>query len=423
MYSFDNPAAFHLMIKPHGPVCNLDCTYCYYTEKKKLYPDTHEFRMTDELLENFIRQYIESQDVPTVTFGWQGGEPTLMGIRFFKKAIDLQNKYGNGKNIDNTLQTNGILLNDDWCKFLHDHHFLVGISIDGPREIHNKYRVNKAGRPSYEEALRAIELLKKHQVEFNTLTVVGRHNVRFPLEVYHYLKAVDSKYVQFLPVVERIDRSAEDSELTLVGPENNTNASVTQWSVNPEDYGEFLITIFDEWVRNDVGKIFIQIFDAALANWIEESPGICVFDETCGNAMVLEHNGDLYSCDHYVYPKYLLGNIRNTSLRELARSDRQKEFGQNKLLNLPSYCIECDYRFACHGECPKHRFDISPDGEPGLNYLCKAYKMFFSYVHPYMQYMGDELAEKRPPSNIMEVARKYRTHQQMEKEKSDSKKE
>jgi uncharacterized protein len=405
------------MIKPHGAVCNLDCTYCYYTEKKKLYPGAQDFKMSDELLEDFIRQFIESQDVPNITFGWQGGEPTLMGIDFFKKAIALQNRYRSGKSIENTFQTNGILLDADWCRFLHDNHFLVGISIDGPEEIHNRYRLNRSGKPSFEEAMKAIELMKKYQVEFNTLTVVGRHNSGFPLEVYNFLKDTGSKFMQFLPVVERIDNNAGDSELKLVGPESRINTFITEWSVDPEDYGKFLIDIFDEWVRNDVGRIFIQIFDATLANWVGESPGICVFNETCGNAMVLEHNGDLYSCDHYVYSKYLLGNIREKSLGEMARSSVQYLFGQNKLIKLPAYCMQCDYRFACHGECPKHRFELSADGEPGLNYLCKAYKMFFSYVHPYMQFMADELAGKRPPSNIMKAARQKKTYYQLEKER------
>ncbi|MBN1396523.1 MAG: anaerobic sulfatase-maturation protein [Bacteroidetes bacterium] len=415
MYSRKNPTDFHLIIKPHGPICNLDCTYCYYTEKKKLYPGVHDFIISDELLEDFIRQYIESQDAPTVTFGWQGGEPALLGIDFFKKVVNLQNKYRNGKNIENTFQSNGILLNTDWCKFFHNNNFLVGISIDGPMEIHNKYRIDRTGKTYFDDVMKTIEQLKNHQVEFNTLTVVGRHNAGFPLEVYSFLKTIGSRYMQFMPLVERINHSAKDKELCLVTPECKTNTSVTECSVNPENYGKFLITIFDEWVRNDVGRIFVQLFDTTLANWAGESPGLCVFDKTCGSAMVLEHNGDLYSCDHYVYPEYRLGNIKYTHLKDMARSDRQMKFGQNKLLTLPSYCTRCEYLFACHGGCPKHRFEISPDGEPGLNCLCSAYKTFFSYIHPYMQFMSDELAKKQPPANVMETARKYKTYREAEK--------
>ncbi len=407
MVFFKYPTAFHLMIKPHGPVCNLNCTYCYYLEKKKLYPDAKDFTMNYIVLEDFIRQYIESQDVPVVTFGWQGGEPSLPGIDFFKKAVHLQNKYNNGKRIENTFQSNGILLNADWCRFFHDHHFLVGISIDGPEKMHNEYRIYKSGKPSFQGVMKAIELLKEFHVEFNTLTVIGQHNDRFPLEVYHFLKEIGSKFIQFLPAVERIDCSAMENELELVLPDYNKNASVCEWSVNPENYGNFLTTIFDEWVRNDVGKIYIQLFDATLANWVGQSPGLCVLNETCGDAMVLEHNGDVYSCDHYVYPKYLVGNIRQTSIRDMAQSAKQFNFGQRKRLNLPAYCMRCEYLFACHGECPKHRFDISPDGEHGLSYLCKAYKMFFSHVHPYMQFMRDELAAKRPPANVMNWAGKH----------------
>lgn len=396
------------MAKPHGPVCNLDCTYCYYLEKKKLYPDAGNFRMSDELLESFTRQYIESQDITEVTFTWQGGEPTLMGIDFFRKAVEFQKKYGNGKKIENAFQTNGTLINEDWCRFLKENNFLVGISVDGPREIHDCYRKNMAGRASFDEVIRAIQLFRKHRVEFNTLTTVHSGNSNKPLEVYNFLKSEGSGFIQFIPIVERKWQSAGANDLTLAGPEINTEVSVTDWSVKPDDYGKFLITIFDEWVRNDVGKIFVQLFDVTLANWVGEAAGLCVFSETCGNAMVLEHNGDLYSCDHFVYPHHKLGNIFETTLRAMAQSVQQFTFGNDKLLRLPAYCIDCEYRFACHGECPKHRFEFTPDGQRGLNYLCGAYKMFFSYVHPYMQYMGDELAARRPPANVMTWAGRFR---------------
>lgn len=409
MLSTCYPAAFHLMAKPNGPVCNLNCTYCYYLEKKKLYPASVSYRMDEALLESFTKQYIESQDIPEIAFTWQGGEPVLMGIDYFRKAVSLQKKYANGKKIENAFQTNGTLINEEWCRFFHDHNFLVGISVDGPREIHDAHRVNNAGKASFDDVLKAIGLFLKHRVEFNILTVVHNDNSRKPMDVYNFLRDAGSGYIQFIPIVERVRHTAGESDLNLAGPESD-DASVSEWSVKPEDYGEFLITIFDEWVRKDVGKVFVQLFDVTLANWVGQPPALCVFSETCGNAMVLEHNGDMYSCDHFVYPNHKLGNIHNTTIRSLARSNQQLTFGNNKLLKLPAYCIDCEYRFACHGECPKHRFEFSPDGERGLNYLCKAYKLFFSYVHPYMQYMGDELAEKRPPANVMQWARGYKKH-------------
>jgi uncharacterized protein len=404
--------AFHVMAKPHGPVCNLNCTYCYYLEKKKLYPGTTNFSMNDDLLELYTRQYIESQDVPSVTFTWQGGEPTLMGIDFFKKALAFQKKYQSGKKIENAFQTNGTLIDDEWCRFLKVNNFLVGVSVDGPREVHDANRVNIAGGVSFDKVMHAISLMKKHGVDFNTLTVITPGNSGRPKEVYNFLKSTGSGFMQFIPIVERIDHKAGDNELQLVGPEPRADTSVTAWSVVPEDFGRFLITIFDEWVRTDVGRVFVQIFDVTLANWVGQPGGLCVFEETCGGAMVMEHNGDLYSCDHYVYAEHKLGNIKSVNLRSLANSVQQHHFGDNKLLKLPPYCLRCDYRFACHGECPKHRFDTTPDGDPGLNYLCRAYKMFFAYVHPYMQFMGDELAARRAPANVMAWARKYKRYEE-----------
>lgn len=409
MQSYHQPVAFHIMTKPVGPVCNMDCTYCYYLEKDKIYKETRNFRMPDDILELFIRQYIESQDIPNITFTWQGGEPTLLGLDFFKKVIALEKKYNNGKKIENAFQTNGTLLNDEWCEFFKENNFLIGISIDGPKEIHDYFRIDKAGKPTFDRVVHGIELLKKHGVEFNTLTVVPKDNALYPLEVYNFLKETGSGYIQFIPIVERARINASEEDIVLVAPDHK-DAEVTDWTVIPEEYGEFLITIFDEWVRKDVGKVFVQIFDVTLANWVGQPEGLCVFSETCGNAMVLEHNGDLYCCDHYVYPRYLLGNIRQKTLKEMALSAQQYTFGQSKLLDLPKYCMDCEYRFACHGECPKHRFVKTPGGEEGLNYLCKAYKMFFSYVHPYMQYMGDELAAQRPPSNVMKWARQYKRY-------------
>lgn len=409
MQSYHQPVAFHIMAKPVGPVCNMDCTYCYYLEKDKIYKETRNFRMPDDILELFIRQYIESQDIPNITFTWQGGEPTLLGLDFFKKVITLEDKYKNGKKIENAFQTNGTLLNDEWCEFFGENNFLIGISIDGPQEIHDFFRIDKAERPTFDRVVHGIELLKKHGVEFNTLTVVPKDNALYPLEVYNFLKETGSGYIQFIPIVERARTGGSEEDILLVGPEHK-DAEVTDWTVIPEEYGEFLITIFDEWVRKDVGKVFVQIFDVTLANWVSQPGGLCVFSETCGNAMVLEHNGDLYCCDHFVYPHYLLGNVRQKTLKEMALSAQQYTFGQAKLLDLPKCCMDCEYRFACHGECPKHRFVKTPDGEDGLNYLCKAYKMFFSYVHPYMQYMGDELTAQRPPANVMKWARQFKRY-------------
>ena len=395
------PAAFNVMLKPAGPSCNLNCTYCYYLEKKLLYPGKNEFRMSDELLEEFTRQFIEAHQVPVVTFTWQGGEPTLMGLEFYKRALDLQKKYAGGKTIDNAFQTNGTRLDDEWCKFFYDNRILVGISIDGPEHNHDHYRLTAAGGPSFKRVMKGIELLKKHKVEFNTLSCVNDYNVHFASETYKFLKSIESVFMQFLPVVERKTTDVSENILTLVANDFNKDAKVTDWSVNGKDFGKFLVTIFNEWVRNDVGRYFVQIFDATLANTVGEMPGICVFAETCGEALVMEHNGDLFSCDHYVYPEYYLGNILEIPMIDLARSQRQFDFGINKRNKLPRYCIQCDIRYACQGECPKHRFMLTPDGKPGLNYLCEGYKMFFHHVEPYFGYMAKELRNKRAPANVM----------------------
>lgn len=394
------------MIKPVGPICNLDCQYCFYLEKEKLFPASENFRMSDEVLEEFIRQYIESQTSPVITFAWQGGEPTLLGIEFFRKAVALQQRYANGKRIENALQTNGILLNDEWGEFLAANQFLVGLSVDGPRELHDRYRLDKQHQPTFDRVMRGLEVLRKHRVEFNTLTVVHRHNARHPLEVYRFLKDIGSRYLQFIPLVERSpDAIAAALGLSFAMPPSLGSATpaqqVTRWSVLPEDYGEFLVQIFDEWVRRDVGRVFVQLFDVALANWMGEPPGLCVFAERCGRALAMEHNGDVYSCDHYVYPHYRLGNVLNASLGEMVQSGFQQKFGQDKVETLPQYCRRCEVRFACHGECPKHRFLRSPDGEPGLNYLCAAYKRFFQHVDPYMRQMGNLLRAGLPAAHIM----------------------
>lgn len=402
----NKPIAFSAMAKPIGSVCNLNCTYCYYLEKQNLYKQVSDFRMSEEVLERFIKQYIEAQQVTTVSFVWQGGEPSLLGLDFFRKVIEFQNKYAGKKQIENSFQTNGTRLNEEWCRFFKQYNFLVGVSIDGPEKIHNQYRVYKNGSPTFADVMKGVELLHKHNVDFNTLSVVNRHNSKHPLEVYNFLKQIGSGFIQFLPVIERCSINEPEDGLKLVHANSKGNAKVTDWSVMPEDYGNFIITIFDEWVRKDVGRYFVQLFDVTLANWVGENPGLCVFSEQCGNAVVIEHNGDVYSCDHYVYPEFFLGNVREKSLPEMMMSDEQFVFGSRKLQSLPQYCLSCDYRFACHGECPKHRFETTPDGEYGLNYLCKAYKMIFEHMHPYMQFMGDELKKQRPPANVMQWVKK-----------------
>ena len=402
----NKPIAFSVMAKPIGSICNLNCTYCYYLEKKNIYTNHSDHRINDNIIEKFIKDYIEAQQVPLVNFVWQGGEPGLMGISFYRKVIELQQKYAGKKKIENAFQTNGTLLNDEWCRFLKENDFLVGISVDGPEFIHNRYRLFKSGQPSFSDVMRGVDLLHKHKVEFNTLSVVQRHNSQYPLEVYHFLKEIGSGFIQFIPIVERQAINEQAFNLNLVSPDNVAEAKLTDWSVVPEHFGRFLITIFDEWVRRDVGRYFIQLFDVTLANWVGQAPGLCVFSETCGNSVVIEHNGDIYSCDHYVYPEYKLGNILEKPLVSMIQCQEQYNFGTQKLERLPKYCIDCEYRFACHGECPKHRFETTKDGEHGLNYLCEAYKMFFSHVHPYMQFMGDELEKKRPPANVMQWTKK-----------------
>lgn len=391
------------MAKPSGSVCNLNCTYCFYLEKDKLYPDhARNWRMTDETQELYIRQYIEAQDVPVVNFAWQGGEPTMMGVDFFRRAMELQRQYANGKTITNAFQTNGVLIDDEWAAFLAENQFLVGLSIDGPRELHDRYRVDKAGRPTFDRVYRGLQMLKKHGVEFNTLTVVQADNGDKPLEVYEFLRSEGSGFMQFIPIVERLAQEPEDDGLTLIDPYFEGRAHVTKWSVTPMQYGRFLTTIFDQWVRRDVGQTFVQIFDVALGAWVGQEPSLCVFAPTCGKAMIIEHNGDLYSCDHFVYPEFRLGNVHEKHIRDMVNSPVQVKFGNDKRDALPQMCRECEYRFVCNGGCPKHRFARTPRGEDGLNYLCKSYKTFFGHVDPYMRVMADLVRRGQPAARVME---------------------
>ena len=392
---------FQIMAKPIGPICNLNCTYCYYLEKDNMYGGEKSFRMKDDVLESYVRQYIHSQVGPTVSFVWQGGEPTLLGVPFFERVVELQSKYSAGRKIENALQTNGTLIDDQWGEFLARNEFLVGISIDGPEEIHDSFRVDKGGQPTHRLVMRGLDLLKRHGVEFNTLTVVNRKNASIPLEVYRFLKEVGSTYLQFIPIVEEIATEPDKNGLRLLKPYARAETDVSEWSVEPLQYGRFLQSIFDEWVRSDVARTFVNIFDVALESWMGMEQNLCVFARTCGSALAMEHNGDLYSCDHFVYPDNKLGNIMERSLSALATVPRQIRFGTAKDSGLPKDCIECDVRFACNGECPKHRFLKSASGEPGLNYLCAGYKYFFRHIDPYMSFMANELKHNRAPANVM----------------------
>ncbi len=396
------------MAKPIGPICNIDCHYCFYLEKEKLYPEKAagkaNWAMPDEVLESYIRQKCEVGDAPAENFAWQGGEPTLLGVDYFRNVVRLQQKYANGKKIENAFQTNGILLDDEWCEFLAANDFLVGLSIDGPRALHDKYRVDKGGQPTFDKVMVGIGYLKKHGVDFNTLTVVQDHNGDYPLDVYRFLKEAGSGFLQFIPIVERLADSVNRDGLSLVLPDH-ADARVSDWSVKPEQFGRFLIGIFDEWVRNDVGQTYVQMFDVALEAWAGLTASLCLFNETCGRALALEHNGDLYSCDHYVYPANRLGNIMQNPISAMVESGRQMQFGVDKRDTLPRFCRECDVRFACNGECPKNRFLSTPDGEFGLNYLCAGYKMFFNHIDRYMHFMAGELRAQRPPANVMAWAR------------------
>ena len=397
---------FHIMAKPHGAICNLDCTYCYYLEKENLYAASgREFRMADDVLENYIRQYIESQPGESVSFAWQGGEPTLLGVPFFERVVELQNKYAKGKSIDNAFQTNGTLLDDAWGEFLARNKFLIGISIDGPEELHDAYRVDKGGKPTHARVMRGLGYLKKHGVEFNTLTVVNRKNSYHALEVYRFLKEIGSKYLQFIPVVEQVAKQPDPNGLVLLKPYSRQESAVSDWSVEPLQFGRFLQQVFDDWVLSDVGRTYIQIFDVALESWSGLPQTLCVFAPTCGSALAVEHNGDVYSCDHFVYPDNKLGNIMQKSLSSLVSSPQQTRFGNAKELGLPSDCRGCDVRFACNGECPKHSFTTTVSGEYGLNYLCAGYKHFFRHIDPYMRFMAEELKRNGAPARVMEWAK------------------
>ena len=398
---------FHLMAKPTSYQCNLDCDYCFYLEKERFFNQRAKDNgkekiraMSDEVLRNYVKQYIASQDVPVIDFTWQGGEPTTAGLDFFKRAIAYQKKFAGDKQITNSLQTNGVLLNDEWCAFLKEHNFLVGLSIDGPEEMHDHYRVSQGGKPTFQRVVKAIECMKKHGVEFNTLTVVNDVNVEHPLKVYNFLKEIGSTFIQFIPVVEQIEVDVDNP--MLIFPKAKSEKKLMPFTARQGKFGDFMIAVFDEWVRKDVGKVYVQMFDNALATWIGQPANLCIFREECGSALVVERNGDIYSCDHYVYPKYKLGNITDKNVHKVATQKSQEKFGKDKA-NVGEICEKCEYRFACNGGCPKHRIHPNTDGT-SQNYLCSSYKKLFKHMDPYMKYMANELQNRRPPAYVMYAA-------------------
>ena len=391
------PAAFNIMLKPAGSLCNLRCAYCYYLDKADIYGG-REPLMSEEMLETVIREYIAANDVPEVTFNWHGGEPLVPGLPFYRKAVELEKRYAGGKKVVNTLQTNGTLLTAEWAKFLSNNNFLVGISIDGPRDIHDRYRKDKGGRATFDKVLRGLSLLREYGVEFNTMSTVNNVSEGRGREVYHFLQALGSRYMQFMPVVEHV------KDGFIVDP-STEGASLAPWSVSSEGFGQFMCDIFDDWVRNDVGRCFVGLFDATLAGWCGVMPGTCAYDRTCGGNAVIEHNGDLYPCDHFVYPKYRLGNVAETPIRTMMESKEQVRFGIDKRNALPDKCFRCKYLQVCNGECPKHRFNRTESGETGLSALCAGYYHFYEHTAPYMQKMRELLERGLPPAYVMPWAR------------------
>ncbi len=406
MNAASQTAGLHVVAKPVGSICNLNCDYCFYLEKQSLYDEGANFRMSDDVLVAFIRTYIKSQPTPVVEFVWQGGEPTLFGLDFYRRVIELQAPYVGQKTIRNSLQTNSTLLDDEWCLFLKQHNFMVGLSLDGPKEVHNRYRKDRHGKGSFEEVIRGLRLLQKHGVEYNVMASVGRETARRPLETYRFLKEEGVEFIQFIPIIERLPGSAEQQlGLDLAGPavldRDETNVTVTDWSVLPEEYGDFLNAIYEDWVRNDVGKTFVMNFEWALNAWIGNPSPVCIHAKRCGRSVVIEHNGDLFACDHYVYPNYRLGNILKDDLFTIVDKSCQEGFGVEKETALPRWCQECEVLVACQGGCPKHRFARSPYEEPGLHYLCVGYRKFFTHISKYLRAMGTLLEHGFPASEVM----------------------
>ena len=404
------PMAFNIMIKPAGSSCNLDCHYCYYLDKAEIYGGK-EPKMTLSMLETVIKEYINANDVPEVTFNWHGGEPLVMGLDFYKQAVILQQKYAGDKVIHNTLQTNGTMLNYDISSFFRDNNFLIGISIDGPADIHDKYRKDKGGAPTFDKVIRGINILYKTGVQFNTMSTINKSCEGRGLEVYHFLKSLGSHYMQFMPVLEHVKyplnakgKPMKGARPYIVNP-SDLEAKIAPWSISSLGYGKFVCDIFDYWVRNDVGQYYVNLFDSTLASWCNEMPGTCAYAETCGGNSIIEHNGDVYCCDHFVYPEYKLGNVFDDDLREMMTSPKQSKFGIDKRNGLPYKCVSCKYAFTCHGECPKHRFNKTESGETGLNALCDGYYKFYEHVDPYMKKMKELLMQEKAPAGVIPWAR------------------
>ncbi len=397
-----NRKAVSTMVKPVGSLCNLDCSYCYYLDKASLY-DHHQPKMDFKLLEEYIKQYISANDVPEVTFCWHGGEPLLAGIDYYRRAIAFQNKYRGSKKIINTLQTNGILVNNEWCDFFRGNNFLVGVSLDGPKDIHDKYRRDKRGEPTFDRVMKAVEVMANRGVEYNILCTVNSMSEGRGAEVYLFLRSV-TRFIQFLPVLEHVARGDNTGKMYIVQP-GTEGSEPAPWSVSAKGFGQFMIDVFNQWIVNDVGRVFVQLFDSTLARWCGLDAGLCSMNETCGEALVVEHNGDVYSCDHFVYPENKLGNIKTSSIRDMMNIPAQVAFGINKRNSLPGECLRCRYYFACRGECPKHRFATTAPGEKGLNTLCEGYKAFFSHVSPYMEFMREQLSHLKPPADVISWAR------------------
>ena len=400
------PQGIHVVAKPIGPLCNLNCEYCFYLEKQALFKPDEKYRMADDVLLAFIANYINSQPTPVVEFVWQGGEPTLLGIDFYKRVMELQKPFSGTKTITNSLQTNGTLLDAEWCRFLKSHNFMVGISLDGPKEIHDRYRRDRQGNGTFDRVMQGLRLLQEHKIDYNVLACVARETAANPLEIYRFLKGAGVEFVQFTPIVERLpDARSAQMGLHLAAPAvldgENGEARVTPWSVVPEDYGDFLIAVYEEWVRHDVGKIFVMNFEWALNAWIGNPSPVCVHAKQCGRSLVIEHNGDVYACDHCVYPQYGLGNIMTGTLTHMAEKSRQSGFGLSKEEALPGWCRECEVLAACQGGCPKHRFEKTCADEPGLHYLCAGYKKFFLHIRKYLKAITTLLENGLPASYVM----------------------
>jgi uncharacterized protein len=400
----------HVVAKPIGPPCNLNCEYCFYLEKQALFGEGEQYRMSNDVLRVFVTNYIASQPTPVVEFVWQGGEPTLLGVDFFKRVVEFQKPFAGTKTITNSLQTNGTLLTDEWGRFLKKHNFMVGISLDGPKEVHDRYRRDRKGKGSFDQVMRGLRLLQKHKVDYNVLACVARETAKHPIRVYHFLKNEGVEFIQFTPVVERIpDACSARHGLHLAGPatldKEEHQTEVTPWTVIPEEYGDFLIAVYEEWVRHDVGKVFVMNFEWALNAWIGNASPVCIHAKQCGRCVVMEHNGDVYACDHCVYPEYKLGNIAAESLVQMAERSCQSGFGVTKETALPGWCRECEVKAACHGGCPKHRFAVTYSNEPGLHYLCAGYKKFFLHIRKYLRAMTQLLENGLPVSYVMDAAK------------------